>query len=215
MKQLAIVASGLLVYTILCYGQTSSSTAAPSPIGHGSFPVKVTKTLDSSKLREGDIVEVVTVGAFKLPNGMLVPKESLIKGHVVAARARSKGDSDSQLTLAFDTLSISNGKPLSLNGVIQALFPPQEDAAPMMAGKATNAGGGSSLGGGDVGTATNATVGSNPESSSQPQSVMNPKSVGVQGLHGLELNDGVVSSKGKNVKLSSGVQMILRVDILG
>jgi hypothetical protein len=214
MKYLGIVVSGLLVYTILCFGQASSSSAAPNAIGHGSFPAKVTKTLDSSKLKEGDIVEVVTAGAFKLPNGVLVPKESPIKGHVVAAKARSKGDADSQLTLAFDTLSISNGKSLSLNGVIQALFPPQEDAAPMMAGKATNAGGGSSLGGGDVGTVTNATVGSNPESASQPESAMNPKSVGVQGLHGLELNVGVVTSKGRNVKLSSGVRMILRVDIL-
>ena len=44
---------------------------------------------------------------------------------------------------------------------------------------------------------------------------MNPKSVGVQGVHGLELNDGVLSSKGKNVKLSDGVRMIVRVDILG
>ena len=44
---------------------------------------------------------------------------------------------------------------------------------------------------------------------------MNPKSVGVQGVHGLELKDGVLSSRGKNVKLGNGVQMIVHVDIFG
>ena len=39
--------------------------------------------------------------------------------------------------------------------------------------------------------------------------------MGVQGMHGLDLNDGVLSSKGKNVKLGDGVRMIVRVDILG
>ena len=44
---------------------------------------------------------------------------------------------------------------------------------------------------------------------------MNPQSMGVHGIHGLELNDGVLSSQGKNVKLGDGVQMIVRVDIFG
>ena len=44
---------------------------------------------------------------------------------------------------------------------------------------------------------------------------VNPKSMGVQGMHDLELTDGVLSSKGKNVKLGSGVRMIVHVDIFG
>ena len=39
--------------------------------------------------------------------------------------------------------------------------------------------------------------------------------MGVQGIHNLELNDGVLTSKGKNVKLGDGVRMIVRVDIFG
>lgn len=38
--------------------------------------------------------------------------------------------------------------------------------------------------------------------------------LGVQGIHGLELSNGVLSSQGKNVKLGNGVRMIVRVDIL-
>jgi hypothetical protein len=37
--------------------------------------------------------------------------------------------------------------------------------------------------------------------------------VGVQGMHGLELKDGVLTSNGKNVKLGDGVRMIVHIDI--
>ena len=80
----------------LCFGQAvASAQSATTPVatGHGAFPVKVTKTLDSSKLKEGDAVEVETAGSFKLPDGTLVPKGSKLTGHVTAAKARSKGDS--------------------------------------------------------------------------------------------------------------------------
>ena len=50
-------------------------------------------------------------------------------------------------------------------------------------------------------------------SSSAP--VMNPKATGVQGLHDLSLENGVLTSKGKNVKLSGGVRIIVSGEILG
>ncbi len=217
MNRIGIVALGTVFAVSLCYGQsaTSAQSQAPASIGRGAFPVKVIKTLDSSKLKEGDAVEVETAGSFKLPDGTLVPKRSKLTGRVTAAKARSKGDPDSQLVLNFDKLNIADGKQLSVKGVVQAVFPPQEEAEPMMAGKATAGAGGSSLGGGDVGTVTDARIGSNTNSAAPSEPVMNPKSVGVQGLHGLELKDGVLTSNGKNVKLSTGVRMIVHVDIFG
>jgi hypothetical protein len=211
---------GMIILCVLlaasfCYGQGSPSVIAPAAIGHGAFPVKVINTLDSSKLKEGDTVEVETAGSFKLPDGTLVPKRSKLTGKVMAAKARSKGDSESQLTITFDKLSVVNGKQLSVKGTVQAVFPPHEEAEPMMAGKATAGAGGSSLGGGDVGTVTDAKIGSNTNSSTAAEPAMDPKSVGVQGIHGLELKDGVLTSNGKNVKLGNGVRMIVHVDILG
>ena len=64
-----------------------------------------------------------------------------------------------------------------------------------------------------MGTVTNSTIGSNTESASKPEPVADPKSMGVQGMHDLDLNNGVLTSKGKNVKLGGGVRMIVRVDI--
>jgi hypothetical protein len=213
MSRISVVILGAVLAASLCFGQSASS--APAAVSHGAFPVKVEKTLDSSKLKEGDTVEVQTAGSFKLADGTLVPKGSKLTGHVTASKARAKGDPDSQLAVTFDKLDVANGKQLSVKGMVQAVCPPAEEAEPQMAGKATAGAGGSSLGGGDVGTVTNAKSGSNMQSSAAPEPAMDPKSTGVQGVHGLELNDGVLSSKGKNVKLGDGVRMIVRVDILG
>jgi hypothetical protein len=218
MKRIEIAVLGVALAASLCYGQAATSSpaqTAPAAVGHGAFPVKVIKALDSSKLKEGDAVVVETAGSFKLPDGTLVPKGSKLEGQVTEAKARSKGDSDSQLNVSFSKLDIVNGKQLAIKGMVQAVFPPAEEADPQMAGKASGAaGGGYSASGSTVGTVTNDKSGSNQESSGG-EPAMNPKSVGVQGVHGLELNDGVLSSKGKNVKLSDGVRMIVHVDILG
>lgn len=212
MNRIITLVLGGVLAAPLCFGQ--GSTSAPAVVGHGAFPVKVMKTLDSSKLRESDIVEVETAGSFKLADGTLVSKGSKLTGRVVAAKARSKGDPQSQLTLAFDKLNLTNGKQMSVKGMVQAVFPPPDEAAPEMAGKASGAAGGGYTGA-TVGTVTNSQSGSTMEASGNPQPAMDPKSVGVQGMHGLDLNDGVLSSKGKNVKLGDGVRMIVRVEILG
>lgn len=223
MNRIGIVVLGAALAASFCYGQGSQSApaqTAPGAIGHGAVPVKVVKTLDSSKLKEGDTIEVATAGSFKLADGTLVPKGSKLTGQVMAAKARSKGDPESELTLTFDKLNIANGKQLSVKGMVQAVFPPQEEVEPNMAGKATAGAGGAALGGagaGDigVGTVTDTHSGSNMESSANAQPVLSPKAVGVQGIHGLELKDGVLTSKGKNVKLGDGVRMIVHVDIFG
>ena len=44
---------------------------------------------------------------------------------------------------------------------------------------------------------------------------MDTKATGVQGMHDLALENGVLTSKGKNVKLTGGVRMILNVEVLG
>ncbi len=221
MKLSGLLMSGILLSSTLLFGQAAPAPAqAGAAVGHGSFPAKVTKTLDSSKLKDGDAFEVETAGTFKLPDGTLVPKGSKITGHITAAKARSKGDSDSQLTLAFEKLNISGGKQLSIKGDVQAVYPPaDEPMGPNMATAGTSAGGsarGSTVGGGGVNSGgvglTNTTGGSNE--STGPQTVMDMKFNGVQGMHDISLDNGVLSSKGKNVKLGSGVRVVVRADIL-
>jgi hypothetical protein len=223
MNRISIVVLGAVLAASYCYGQDSTTApaqGAPAAIGHGAFPVKITKTLDSSKLKEGDAVEVETAGSFKLPDGTLVPKGSKLMGHVTVAKARSKGDSDSQLTVAFDKLNITNGKQLLIKGTVQAVFPPADEPMPEVP-RASTSPGGSGLSGGAVGATpdykpmTEIKNGADPSSNAKGQLTVDPKAVGVQGFDNLQLNNGVLSSKGKNVKLGGGVRMIVRADILG
>lgn len=219
MKQLSFAVSGLLLCATLSYGQapSSMSSAAPKAIGHGAFPVKVTKTLDSSKLKVGDVVEVETAGAFKLPNGTLVPKESKLIGHVIAASARSKGDPDSNLTLGFDKLSVVNGSSLSVKGVLQAVFPPADEPMPEVPHASTAPGvNGMSGGAGNITPDYKpmSEIKTGVDGGSKGSASVTPQSIGVYGIDNLQLDNGVLSSKGKNVKLGGGVRMVVRVDIL-
>jgi len=219
MNRFAIGFVGFLLAASLCFGQAAAAPATvAAAVGHGAFPVKTTKTLDSSKLKQGDVIEVETSGSFKLPDGTVVPKGSKLEGRVVSSKARSKGDPDSELTLAFDRLNIQGGKQLALKGAVQAVYPPaDEPMGPNMSTAGTSAGG---SGAGASPTAagvdlTNTKNGSNMESSSTAQSVIDVKATGVQGIDNLQLDNGVLTSKGKNVKLSGGVRMIVHVDIFG
>jgi hypothetical protein len=216
MSRIGIVVLGILLAAAsVCFGQTAA-TGAPAAVGHGAFPVKVTKTLDSSKLKEDEVIEVETAGSFKLPDGTLVPKGSKLEGRVVVSKARSKGDPDSELTLAFDKLNIQGGKLLALKGAVQAVYPPaDEPTGPNMATAGTSAGG-SGGGASPAGVGlTNTKSGSDMQSSSSAQPVIDTKATGVRGIDNLQLDNGVLTSKGKNVKLGSGVRMTVRVDILG
>jgi hypothetical protein len=220
MNRLLTVVIGLVLSASLCNGQTSASSPEQAPraaIGHGSFPITLIKTMDSSKLKEGDMIAVETSGAFKLPDGTLVPKGSKLTGHVTTAKARSKGDPDSQLAVVFDTLTITNGKQLSVKGTVQAVFPPADVPQPEVP-RASTSPGGNGMSGGAVGLApdykpmTDVKTGSSPDGNRANPSA-DPKSVGVQGFDNLQLDNGVLSSKGKNVKLGDGVRMIVRVEI--
>jgi hypothetical protein len=222
MTRISSVVLVVLFAAALCLGQTASQTSAqaatPTAVGHGSFPVKVSKTLDSSKLKEGDAVEVEMANGIKLPDGTLVPKGSKLMGHVVAAKARSKGDSQSQLTVTFDKLNVVNGKQLAIKGVVQAVFPPAEEVDPGVPGSSAHQG--SSVvaptpPSPDYHPTSGVKIGSNTDSTGSSQQAADPKSVGVHGFDNLDLEDGVLSSKGKNVKLGGGVRLIVHVDILG
>lgn len=207
---------------LLAAGFSAAQTASPAtqaPTGHGAFPAKVTKTLESSKLKEDDSIEVEIVGAFKLPDGTVVPKGSKLTGRVLLAKARSKGDPDSQLTLTFNRLAISGAKDLSLKGTLQAVYPPadapQDPNMSTMGTSLGGSGGGGRVVGGGAGGGNSGGVGitnSHPDAST-PQMSINMKASGAVGMSDLSLENGVLSSKGKQVKLGTGVRLVVQAEI--
>jgi hypothetical protein len=214
MNRIILVALVVLLSGLVCLGQVAGSApnpqaTAPKVTGHGAFTVKVGKTLDSSKLKEGDAVEVEIAEPFKLADGTLVSKGTKLAGHVATSKARAKGDAESELILVFDKLNLADARQLMVKGSVQAVFPPPDNANPTVAVSTMSKSGGPGYQPSDIKS------GSNLEVTNNAPPLTGPKTVGVQGMHGLELKDGVLSSKGKNVKLGGDMRMIVHIDIFG
>ncbi len=217
MKQCTPFAVVLLLSTAWIHGQTSPSASAPEPspgekkwhvIGHGAFPVRVVKTLDSSKLTVGTEVEVGTLGRFTLRDGTLIPKGAKVSGAVTKAAARSNGGTLSELDIRFEKIDV-HGKSQPITGVIQAVFPPPDGLDPRITNGPMAKESGIGLTGFDQRS------GSNPGSESKGKPVMTTSSVGVEGIRDLALSqDGVLTAPGKSVKLGTDVQMIIRAYFL-
>ena len=193
-------------------GQTSAKTSMLRVIAHGSFPIKITKALDSGKLNKGDSIEAETAGSFRLPDGRLIAKGSKIFGHVTIASARSRGDSKSELGIIFDQVKVRHDGELRLRTLVQAVYPPTAAIDPGVVNGYTM---GSDPGPGYI--PPDIKIGSNTTSTANTQPVLDLQFVGVQGMHDLELKAGGVlgSSEGKRVRLGPDVRIVVRAVILG
>lgn len=220
MNHVGAVGFVLLCAMSCCAGQVVARVPAQSPsqtpalrvIAHGSFPVKITRTLDSSRLSEDDSIEAETAGSFRLPSGTLVPKGSKLTGRVTAATARSKGDMQSALGIVFDRVSIQKDGELKLKALVQAVYAPAEEGDPGTVNGFTMA-----AQGGPGYLPPDIKTGSNTDAPTKAQVVLDLKFVGVQGMKDLELKRGglLSSPEGRSVKLGKGVRLVVRAIILG
>jgi hypothetical protein len=245
MKQiLAIIFVVVPIVGSVCLGQdtrpTSQVSSSPNsaqpqqtPGGDrqtdeaGTIPLQLTKSLDARKLKAGDPVEAKVAADLRIGDGTVVPHGSKVLGHVTKASARAKGDSDSELGIAFDQIVLKDGKQVPLKASIQAVGPP-----PSYGPEPTQMGGGAPIPNtgapGPIGGANPAGLGppqpnfpSNPSAGTAPppsqgdqqnSAQITPQSTGVVGLHDLQLEQGsILASSGKDVKLEAGSQLLLRV----
>jgi hypothetical protein len=194
------------------------------------IPAELSKSVDSKKAKVGDKIEA-KVPADLLSHGKIViPKNTKIIGHVTEAKAHSKESPDAMVGIAFDRISMKDGREVPIQAAVQAIARPLQSAAlstgaandstGMPSGGTPTYGGGGGMGGARPpervasypgGTST----GTDP---SLPQSgtiaPLGPTSQGVVGMKGLSLKASgqasVISSETDNVHLDSGTQLMLR-----
>ena len=196
----------------ICWGQKATnssiqtiakpSTASTSRAGeiHGLFIVQLSRTLDSRNLKQGNEVEAKLVSDLHMADGTTIPRGSLVKGQVTEAKARSKGDSQSTLAFAFDSI-VNRGTPdIRINVSIQALAP-NPDAGMNM---------GSGLGYFDLTQDQKAPL--PPSQTPRNIPLLTEESTGVLGIKNLELGpDGLLTSSGREVKLDTGTRILMKV----
>ncbi len=194
------------------------------------IPAELSKSVDSKKAKVGDQIEA-KVPADLLSHGKIViPKNTKIIGHVTEAKAHSKESPDAMVGIAFDRISMKDGREVPIQAAVQAIARRLQSAAlstgaandstGMPSGGTPTYGGGGGMGGARPpervasypgGTST----GTDP---SLPQSgtiaPLGPTSQGVVGMKGLSLKASgqasVISSETDNVHLDSGTQLMLR-----
>ncbi len=177
--------------------QSSAANSTAHPV-NGLFIVELSKSLDSKKLKDGDVVEAKLVSDVHASDNVTFPRGTKVIGHVTQSKARSKGDPESSLAISFDQISRSGGDT-PIKSVIQAVGPNPS------AGSDTGGG----IGYGDLKAATAAP----PAPSSGPRNVpmLTEESTGVLGIKNLELgSDGTLTSTNKEIKLDSGTRMLLK-----
>ncbi len=218
----------------LCYAQSDTPQAAPAAGAmtaqapsattsgevRGSFPTTLVKSIDTKKLKEGDVVVCQTSAALHSRSGMLIPSGSKVIGHVTKAQARSKGDSDSSLGIVFDKIQVSKDKEIPIKGVLQAVGPNLGSNGPETGSLSGNgqliAGRGGST---EQAPGTDAAVagpgaGRHPIGGAGSKTILNNESQGVLGVKNLEMGkDSVLTSPNKELKLDTGTQMMINAQI--
>jgi len=197
-------------------GQAPRDQASTSSKFHGSFPVLLLKPLDSNKLKEGDMVVAQVAGTIHTASGIMIPSGTKIIGHVTQAQARSKGDPQSSLGIAFDTIELSKNEEIPIKGFLQAVGPSVGDTGPNV-GVPT---------GGNMGSGHNGGGGGSPFTAPPPQAgtyggydrqtvtpLLTKDTKGVMGRKHLEMNDQhVITSTEKEIRLEQGTQMMVHVE---
>ncbi len=109
--------------------KASSQSSAQASTGNGSLALssgamleaELTKSLDVKKNKVGDEVVAKVTQDVKSEGRVAIPKGSKLIGRVTQAKARSKGESESALGLAFDRAVMKDGREMPLNFAIQAV----------------------------------------------------------------------------------------------
>lgn len=217
----------------------ASAPPQASPLQAGSLIyAELSKSIDSKKAKVGDPVTAKVTQAVLSHGKIAIPRNTKIIGHLTAAQARTKDQKQAQLGIVFDRAELKNGDHIPLaSATIQAVASALSfDQSPSTMGNAgagpdtsgmstsrpgANMGGMNSPMGGSqypsnpgtgsadpttgTGTASGLPAGSSP---------LNASSRGVVGMPGVKLQPqaqgGLVSVEGKNVKLESGTQLVLR-----
>lgn len=205
---------------------TRTDTSQASLAGGTTIKAELNSSIDSKKMKTGDVVTAHTLEAVKSADDrMILPRGTKIVGHITQASARSKGDGESAVGISFDKAVLKGGEEVPLIVAIQALAePPHSPVGSMSPGPTTVGTTRTSPMSGSrdprPGNTANPPPGGYPDGNDGSATESDPisgTSKGVYGLNGLSLGMAeangalvaMITSNGKNVHLDGGTRMLL------
>jgi len=132
----------------------SNAASASASAGHNSASLAngtamnaaLSQPVDAKKNKAGDPVTAKTTSATKSDGNVVIPKGTMLVGHVTEVKARAKGESESALGIVFDKAVLKNGQEIPLNVALQAIAASQAAATSSLAQDDLSAGGGAASG---------------------------------------------------------------------
>ena len=198
----------------------------------------LTSSLESRSATVGQEFTLKTISDVMVGGQLVIPRGSRVLGHVTEAVTKGKDQAQSELSLVIEKAVRPNGSEVPLQGIIAALAaPPQsnslsddptygmlhsnEPAQRISASSTVGSSSGSStaLPAASKASSTAAVATANLKGAMDQPTVLDADSQGAYGYEDFSMAwhlitpppITVISSKGKNVKLKSGTQMLLRM----
>lgn len=98
----------------------SSPSTAETPIRVGTvLQVGMTNDVDVKKVHPGDIFRTRLWDDVRNGDKIVLPRKTIVVGHVVEAHPQNKEVPESKLTIAFDKAVLKDGSEVPLHGVVE------------------------------------------------------------------------------------------------
>jgi hypothetical protein len=192
----------------------------------------LTKSLESKSATANQEVILQSISDVIVDGKVIIPKGSKLVGHVSEVATRGKDEPQSVLAIIIDKAVTTEGVEILLQAIIAAVARPKSALSsdptygmmhsnePKMIGSgASSAASTGGLSASSKVSSTAAVATANLKGGMDESSLLNENSQGAEGYEGLSLSwrlmapppVTVFASKGKNVKLEAGTQMLLRM----
>ena len=129
---IAVFFVGLASLTIAAQSapeQTDSvKTSEPATHQVGISPivmVELTKSLDASKTKAGDLVSTKVVTDTWIDDKTMLPDHTKLLGHVLVAAGRTKDNPQSKVAVVFDKAILKDGSEVPVNVIVVRVLAPQ------------------------------------------------------------------------------------------
>lgn len=215
---------------LACAAPAAAQTVAPTPPVSIVFAV-LTKPLESKSASAGQELTLRTISDVTVEGAVVIPKGSRLLGRVTEVRVKGAGVAQSALSVVIEKALTPDGAELPLQAIIAAVAAPMDkspdptygmlhSAEPKMVatspGRTSVAG---ELPAGSRGGGTSEVAAADLQAGASEPLLLKADSQGAVGYEGLSLfwqlteppPTTVFSTKGKNVKLDAGTQMLLRM----
>lgn len=129
-----ILIGSLSIGSAVARSNKNAPTPAPPAVAvNGSLAngsaigVALTKSIDSQKMKEGDVIIARAMESSKVDGKTLIPEDAKLEGHVTRALAHANGDSYSAVEFVFDKAVLKHGEEIPVNMKVRAIALPQSE----------------------------------------------------------------------------------------